>query len=69
MGQREGFSPMDIEKVNRMYNCKSNPKPQQPPIKLPERVVPSRFPFSQGFATFFGNIFKGFNRFGSLKVI
>ena len=66
MGQREGFSPMDIEKVNRMYNCRSNHKPAEPPITLtlPEPVVSSRFPFSQGLETFFGNIFKGLNRFG-----
>ncbi|XP_065372111.1 zinc metalloproteinase nas-4-like [Calliphora vicina] len=68
MGQRDGFSPMDVEKVNRMYRCKANPKPEEPPIELPKRVQ-SRFPFAQGFTnnrlgTFIGNIFTGFNRLG-----
>ncbi|XP_037810011.1 zinc metalloproteinase nas-1-like [Lucilia sericata] len=68
MGQRDGFSPLDIEKVNRMYKCKSNPKPEEPPIELPERVQ-SRFPFVQSFTNnrlgaFIGNIFTGFNRLG-----
>ncbi|KAM7361905.1 zinc metalloproteinase nas-1-like [Cochliomyia hominivorax] len=68
MGQRDGFSPLDIEKVNRMYKCKDNPKPKEPPIVLPDRV-PSRYSFIQSFANnrlgaFIGNIFNGFNRFG-----
>ncbi|XP_075147837.1 hatching enzyme 1.2-like [Haematobia irritans] len=31
MGQRMGFSNLDIEKINRMYNCYENPKSNIPP--------------------------------------
>lgn len=68
MGQRDGFSSMDIEKVNRMYKCKDNPKPEEPPIELPERVPP-RFPFvqgltSNGLSSLLGSLFNGFNTIG-----
>lgn len=49
MGQREGFSIKDVEKVNRMYNCKSvtgaNPS-SRPSGSILENLLETLFPTS-----------------------
>ncbi|XP_058839022.1 hatching enzyme 1.2-like isoform X1 [Topomyia yanbarensis] len=44
MGQREGFSRSDIEKINRMYRCGGDSAGTGPPISLPYPPVPSSPP-------------------------
>lgn len=50
MGQRDGFSVKDVEKVNRMYNCKSvtgaNPS-SRPSGSIIENLLETLFPTSK----------------------
>lgn len=64
MGQRNGFSPLDIEKINRMYNCYDNTVYDETPAD--STLSTTSFPYRAGQAIgdFFNNVLSGFNKVG-----
>ncbi|XP_013100975.1 hatching enzyme 1.2-like [Stomoxys calcitrans] len=66
MGQRDGFSALDIEKINRMYNCYDKPKADiPPPVDLTDIVAaaPSFRP-ERVIGDFLQNVFSRLKRVG-----
>lgn len=54
MGQREGFSKKDIEKVNKMYKCKQTTAEQDPGI-MSSTIKPASG--GGGFSSIWGALF------------
>uniref|UniRef100_A0A1I8Q5F0 Metalloendopeptidase n=1 Tax=Stomoxys calcitrans TaxID=35570 RepID=A0A1I8Q5F0_STOCA len=48
MGQRDGFSDMDVEKLNQMYDCGYNSGPGAVPAPVPAPAVPAAVPAPGG---------------------
>ncbi|XP_055523112.1 hatching enzyme 1.2 [Wyeomyia smithii] len=49
MGQREGFSRSDVEKVNRMYRCGGDSSGSGPPVSLPFPVPSAPIGLNNGY--------------------
>ncbi|XP_073258698.1 zinc metalloproteinase nas-6-like [Porites lutea] len=51
IGQREGFSPLDLRKINKFYNCKNYIKPVFTPEEKKLKIVSGNCNFEKGFCS------------------
>jgi len=63
MGQRDGFSPMDVEKLNKMYECgissNGGAVPIQPNPQVPAPIGPVGPPGNPGGNNLIGSFIGG----------